>query len=119
MSPASRNTTRWNDWIGALLLAALLSISFPGEAAAYEQFVQVEDIEARYINGELRFCERQNLDGMVCGRKTKVFGKKVRMVQDWWSPQTYAEAYAGMPVNVTSIAPSPYGGLIIYFEIGQ
>lgn len=84
----------------------------------YQTFVVAQDVEARYIDGVLRFCEHQNLRGMVCGREQRIFGKRIRTVQDWWSPETYVQAVTGLSdFQVTMVTPAPDGrSLVIYFK---
>lgn len=91
-------------------------------AAGYSRFVVVQDIVMQDLNGELRFCERKHLRGIICGQELKFLGMgKARfMAQDWWTPETYVEAHTGIPagaVEVPDIRPTGDGrGLVIYYR---
>ena len=79
-------------------------------------FVVVPDVTAKDVNGELSFCERANLKGLICGSMAKVFGKTRFMARNWWSPETYVAAYTGTDAVITGIEPTSDGrGLVIYY----
>lgn len=88
------------------------------QAQNFQQFVVAEDVVIQYVRGELRFCQRQNLRGTICGYHTKIFGKKIFEVGDWWSAQTFAQAYTQMnDITVTQVAPGPGpSSITIYFQ---
>lgn len=89
-----------------------------GQATAYTLFVVAHDVETKPIRGELRFCERANLRGLVCGQEHKVFGKKRFLVQDWWSPETYVQAmtWIASPIVVDVLPTADGRGIVIYYE---
>lgn len=104
---------------------ALLSVSATVAAqpkaqpdGGYPQFVVAEDVVTQYVRGELRFCQRQNLKGRICGTYTKLFGKRIFEVGNWWSALTFAQAYTGLSnIEVTQVAPGPDGSsIVIYFH---
>lgn len=84
----------------------------------YRLFVIAEDVQIQYVNGELRFCQRRNMKGRLCGEYHKLFGKERFLVMDWWSPETYARAASGIEkLVVTDVSPDPRGqSLLIYFK---
>jgi hypothetical protein len=108
------------------LAAALTALLLVGQAAhaqtesppAYELFVVAEDVEVQYINGVMRFCQRRNLKGIICGQYEKVFGKKTFTVGNWWDAHTFAQAYTRREnIKVTRVAPGPDGAsLVIYYR---
>lgn len=113
-------------------LAALVALLLVGQAASaqnqhrsgppqYDQFVVAEDVEVQYINGELRFCQRRNLKARICGMYTKVFGKQIFEVMDWWHADTFVSAYTGIQrLEVTGISPGQDGAsLVIYYRPAQ
>lgn len=98
----------------ALLLSALL----PTNALAYDRYVVAHHIVVQHINGQLRFCEQASLRGLICVEQVSVFGKKRTMPRDWWTPESYVEASAGV-VNpeITRIQPTADGqGMVIYYR---
>lgn len=88
------------------------------QAAGYAKHVVALDVEVRYINGELRFCERKHLRGITCGYEQKLFGKRRFAARDWWAPETYVQTVTGLnEFTLLQVAPTPDGtGLVIYFE---
>lgn len=85
----------------ALAAAALVSTGAshaqrigPG---SYVQTIVVEDVAVQYIRGEIRFCERQNVKGLICQDKRHPLGKMTGrpMARDWWSPESYVAAITG------------------------
>lgn len=80
-----------------LLSGAVQSQSLPyAHPRDYPQFVMADDVEVQYVRGQLRFCERSQLRNRICGTYQKVFGKKIWVVQDWWTPETYVRAVSGL-----------------------
>lgn len=104
--------------IRTTLLAMLLTLGAVAHAQDYRQFVIAKDVEVRYLNGELRFCERANLKGITCGFQQKLFGKSRFAARDWWSPETYVQARTGLnEFTLWSVEPSPDGnGIVIFFS---
>lgn len=90
----------------------------PAVQPGYQQFVVAEDVVVQYVQGELRFCQRQNLKGAICGYHTKLFGKKIFEVGNWWSPLTFAQAYTQLAeIEVTQVSPGPGpANITIYFR---
>lgn len=103
-----------------LLVAAslLVALVLSAHARSYDQYVVAHNIVVQHINGQLRFCERDSLKGLICVEQVNVFGKKRQMPRDWWTPETYVEAYAGtLKPTVTRIQPTADGqGMVIYYE---
>jgi len=99
----------------SIIFAVLLSIGFSAQA---QRYVAANDVEIQYFNGELRFCERENLRGITCGFDQNLFGKKRFAARDWWSPETYIQARTGLnEFTLWQVAPTPDGrGIIIYFS---
>lgn len=99
---------------------ALLLLPHAANAADYPHFVVVQDVATQSVNGDLRFCERAHLRGIICGRQAKIFGRERFLAQDWWYPETYVEAYTGIPVeslDVVGVQPTSDGrGIVIYYE---
>lgn len=102
----------------ALLLVGLPVTAQTNSPARYEQFVIAEDVVIKYIKGEMRFCQRQNLKGLICGQHTKVFGKEVFEVLDWWHAAEFVKTYTGrQTITVTGVTPSTDGSsLTIYYK---
>lgn len=109
-------------YIQAFIFAFLLSLGAGAQAQAQEQgyhrFVVAADVEVQYFNGEMRFCERENLRGITCGFQQKLFGKSRFAARDWWSPETYVQARTGMnEFTLWGVAPTADGrGIVIYFS---
>lgn len=111
--------------LAALLLSVIFSLSSLATAATneapasgYEQYVVAEDAVTQYINGELRFCQRRNLKGRICGTRAKVFGREFFEPGNWWTAKTFAQAYTQLEnLEVTQVAPGPQGSIIIYFRM--
>ena len=93
-------------------------------AAAYPLYVPVSDIAVQYLNGQMRFCPKANLKGIVCGQTQKLLGKQRFVPGNWWSPETYVEAVlaqnlqGGLTFQILGVEPgqSP-DSLVIYFEV--
>lgn len=103
-----------------LVLAAVIYLFSP-QANAYESYpayIVAHNIQARQINGEFRFCERENLKNGVCYQTVEFFGKKKRVPQDWWTPESYITAYTDYQApTVVSLQPTPDGrGVVIYYQ---
>lgn len=86
----------------AVALAAATLVSLPASAqrqgpGSYVQTIVVEDVAVQYVRGEIRFCERSNLKGLVCQDRHHPLGKVTGrpMARDWWSPETYVAAVTG------------------------
>ncbi|KVP75399.1 hypothetical protein WJ97_13380 [Burkholderia ubonensis] len=106
--------------IRAILFAVLLALGVTAQAQTLKQFVIANDVEVQYFNGEMRFCERENLKGITCGFQQKLFGfgKKHFAARDWWSPETYVQARTGLnEFTLWGVEPTSDGrGIIIYFS---
>lgn len=103
----------------ALLAAGVLSASpaIAEEPGAFPLFLVVQDITARDINGEFRFCESKKLENGVCYQSVNWFGKKRRMPQDWWTAETYVYAVTGRGATIVNLVPTQDGrGIIIYYQ---
>jgi hypothetical protein len=104
--------------IRSVLFIVLLALGFSAHAQANRQFVVAADVAIQYINGEMRFCERENLRGITCGFQQKIFGKARFAARDWWSVETYVQARTGLnEFTLWGAEPTADGrGLIIYFS---
>lgn len=85
-------------------LAVALSLMFHSTAHAqrmgpgsYVQTIIAEDVVVQYIRGELRFCERAAVQGIICRDTHHPLGKATKrpMARSWWSPETYVAAVTG------------------------
>lgn len=85
-------------------------------APGHQAFVVANDVEVQWISGEMRFCERRNLRGLVCGGP--LFGNRGFAARDWWRPETYVQARTGLnEFTLLGVQPTPDGrGLVIYFS---
>lgn len=93
--------------IKALLLGTLmLSSTAFSNPTGYVQTISVdEEVTAKYIQGELRWCENKNLKGMVC--------KGWWGLQDWWDAKSYVHYKTGHPdATILEVSVSEYGILI-------
>lgn len=84
-------------------------------------FVVAEDVQTQYVNGELRFCEREALRGNICGQMQRRFGiagPKTFIARDWWRVETYVQARTGLnEFTLWDVQPTADGsGLVIYFS---
>lgn len=87
------------------------------QAQAYTQAVQTPQVDVQYIDGNLRFCEKENRKGLLCVRKSKFFGKTLESVSDWWHPETYVQYHTGLnEFTIYGVEPGPQETLVIYFS---
>lgn len=102
-----------------VLAAGIIAVSDASAEGStpYPLFVVAHDIEAREIEGVFRFCERKKLEKGVCYQTVNWFGKKHRMPQDWWSPETYIYAVTGRAATIVNLEPTQDGrGVVIYYQ---
>lgn len=101
-----------------ILLCVAWAILGVNAQAQVRQFVVAQDVEIQYIRGEMRFCERKFVRGLVCGFEQKLFGKKSFAARDWWSAETYVQAMTGLnEFTLYNVEPTRDGrGIIIYFS---
>lgn len=103
-----------------LVMVGVLFLSAAAQAGSFSHFVVAQDVVTKEVNWDMRFCERKNLRGLVCGRNAKVFGREHFLVQDWWYPETYVEARTGIPaasIDIVGVQPTADGrGIVIYYE---
>jgi hypothetical protein len=104
--------------IRTFLFALLFTLGLSAHAQADRQFVVATDVVIQYVNGEMRFCERENTRGIVCGFQQKLFGKSRFAARDWWSAETYVQARTGLnEFTLWGVEPTGDGrGIIIYFS---
>jgi len=104
--------------IRTILAIILLTLGFAAQAQAFKQFVVAPDVEVQYLNGTMRFCERENLRGITCGFEQRIFGKKRFAARNWWSAETYVQARTGLnEFTLWGVEPTADGrGIIIYFS---
>lgn len=87
------------------------------QAQAYTQAVQTPPVDVQYINGSLRFCEKENRKGLLCVGKRKFFGKTLDSARDWWHPETYVQYRTGLnEFTLYSVEPGPHESLVIHFS---
>lgn len=80
--------------LGALAPTAHAQRHGPG---SYVQTIIADDMAVQYIRGELRFCERAAVQGVICRDMHHPLGKATKrpMARSWWSPETYVAAVTG------------------------
>lgn len=102
----------------SVVFVVLLVFGMGAKAQSVRQFVVAQDVAIQYVNGEVRFCERENLKGITCGFQQKLFGKTRFAARDWWSVETYVQARTGLnEFTLIGAEPTPDGrGIIIYFS---
>lgn len=108
-----------------IIYAALVSLVLCFSAGLHAQEhspiygVVVHDVSIQFDGrGELRFCERANIKGVVCGYEQRLFGKSKFAARDWWTPETYIQASTGRSnFTVVGVEPTENGqGLKIFFQ---
>jgi hypothetical protein len=106
------------QFIRSILFITLFVLGNLANAQALRQFVVAPDVEIQYHNGELRFCERENLRGMVCGFEQKMFGKRRFAARNWWTAETFVQARTGLnEFTLWSVEPTADGrGVIVYYS---
>jgi len=64
---------------------------------SYVQTIVAQDMAVQYIRGEMRFCERAAVQGMICRDTHHPLGKATKrpMARSWWSPESYVAAVTG------------------------
>lgn len=102
----------------SVLFAAMLLFPLSTQAQATRQFVSANDVVIQYVNGEIRFCEREHVRGVTCGWHQKLFGKTRFAARDWWSAETYVQARTGLnEFTLWAVEPTADGrGIVIHFS---
>lgn len=104
--------------IRSIVFFVLLTMGLDAQAQEARQFVVAPDVVVQYAGGTMRFCERENVRGIICVVEQRIFGKKLHAARDWWSPETYVQARTGLnEFTLWGVEPTGDGrGIVIYFS---